>query len=107
MHSLHHLSLGADIATRHEDMVFFPDLVQGRPLAEAGFILVLAVHVAPGVVGAGDHCDVVVRKLFVAAVDHGTELSGVDKKISPERLRNLALALLRARNQRQAGIMVL
>src|SRR5712691_10032508 len=63
------LRLSANVAAGREDVVVFADLLQRRALAEASdvFVLPRVLLPAPGVVGAGDAGDLVIRQLAVGA----------------------------------------
>src|SRR5579875_3478204 len=71
---------GADVPAGGEDEVVLLDFVDAGCSGEAGYVLVLAVVVAPGVVGAGDLGDVGVVEDAQAAGFHAAELAGVDEQ---------------------------
>lgn len=72
--------LGAHVATGGEDVAVALDLCQGGGFPPAGFVLVVAVLVAPVVVDAGDGLDVCGGEFAVDAVDQAAQAAGVDEQ---------------------------
>lgn len=79
------------------------DFLQGRALAKAGHVGVLArlLLTAPGVVGVGDAGDVLVGQLAVGAVHHAAHLPCINKKHFPAAVAELAVLAV-AREEPQA-----
>ncbi len=99
----------ADIAAGREHMAVLADLLDGRGFAEAGDVGVIArvLVAAPGMIGAGDFRDVVVRQFAMDAVGQRAELARVDEQRFAAPVAEAAVRLaVRARNQRQTGICV-
>ena len=98
--------LQSHITSRHQHIVVVLYLLNGRRFAESGSVFVLAVF--PRQLWYVRHeLDIVVACSLFRRLTIVPNLRASIKRISLERLRNLPLDLLRARNQRQAGIMVL
>src|SRR6266571_2193719 len=74
------LRLGTDVASGREHVAMLADPLQRGAVAEAGNVLVRArvLLAAPGMVGAGDAGDLLVRQLAVRAIYQPAELAGVD-----------------------------
>ena len=94
-------------SVRHQHVVVVLYLLNGRRFAETGFVFVLAVFPAPVMVRLGNELDIAVAQFLIPAVDHNAELAGVDKEDFIGAVAEFAVGFIRARNQRQAGIMVL
>ena len=95
----------ADVTTGRQNVVVSPDLLQRRGLAEARYVLV-GVRVglpAPSLVGSGDPSDILVRELLASAIDHVSELAGIDEQHLAAPIAPAIAKVLVACEEPQAG----
>jgi len=70
----------ANVAPGHQDVVIGAHFVQRGSLTEARHISIFASFPAPGVIGAGDFGDILIRECSVAPGNHGPKLTGIDEQ---------------------------
>src|SRR5262245_20982679 len=97
------LRLGADVAAGREHVPVLAHLLQRRALAKAGHVGISArlLLAAPGVVGGGDACNVLVGQPAMRAIHHAAEFAGVDEEHVATAVAELAVLAV-ARKEPQA-----
>src|SRR5439155_11786515 len=88
--------LRTHIPAGREDVTVLSDVIELRGNAEAGHVCVLAraFITAPGVVGAGDLCDICVAEFEVHAIYHRAELASVDEECCSTAVVKAAVLLV-------------
>src|SRR5438128_146099 len=85
----------ADVTAGREHMAMIADIVERGRLAEAGHVRVLArvLVAAPGMIGAGDLCDVLVAQFAMHAINQHSHLACVDEQRFATAIAEAAILL--------------